>query len=137
VETDNLRLWTSRSWSYWSYFFKIFVPIRKENMKTMACAVAEASCLVDDWRISGSRVLMLSAPTSGTYNGLLLFQSRSDFKAMSFSGSTGSDVRGIIYAPNAALSYSGSTGTIFHTDLVVDSLTITGSATIHSDSSSQ
>jgi hypothetical protein len=88
-------------------------------------------------RISGSRVLMLSAPTSGTYNGLLFFQSRSDFRAMSFSGSTGSDVRGIIYAPNAALTYSGSTGATFHTDLVVDSVTITGSATIHSYASSQ
>ena len=88
-------------------------------------------------RMSGSRVLMLSAPTSGMYNGLLLFQSRSSFKEMSFTGSTGSDVRGIIYAPNAALSYSGSTGATFHTDLVVDSVTITGNATIHSYASSQ
>jgi hypothetical protein len=87
--------------------------------------------------VSGSRVLMLSAPTSGTYNGLLFFQSRSDFRAMSFSGSTGSDVRGIIYAPKAALTYSGSTGATFYTDLVVDSVTITGSATIHSYASSQ
>lgn len=87
--------------------------------------------------VSGSRVLMLSAPTSGTYNGLLLFQSRSDFRAMSFSGSTGSDVRGIIYAPKAALTYSGSPGAIFYTDLVVDSVTITGSATIHSYASNQ
>ena len=46
-------------------------------------------------RCSGSRVLMLSAPTSGTYNGLLFFQSRSDFREMSFSGSTGSDVKGL------------------------------------------
>ena len=88
-------------------------------------------------RITGSRVLTLSAPTSGTYNGLLFFQSRSDFKPMSFSGSTGSDVRGIIYAPKADLTYSGSTGATFHTDLVVDSVTITGSATIYSYASSQ
>jgi hypothetical protein len=88
-------------------------------------------------RISGSRVLVLSAPTSGTYNGLLFFQSRSDYKAMSFSGSTGSDVQGIIYAPKADLTYTGSTGATFHTDVVVDSVTITGSATIHSYGSSQ
>jgi hypothetical protein len=88
-------------------------------------------------RISGSRVLVLSAPTSGTYNGLLFFQSRSDYKAMSFSGSTGSDVQGIIYAPKAALTYSGSTGATFHTDVVVESLTISGSPTIHSYASSQ
>jgi hypothetical protein len=87
--------------------------------------------------VSGGRVLMLSAPTSGTYNGLLFFQSRSDFRGMSFSGSTGSDVRGIIYAPKAALSYSGSSGASFYTDLVVDSVTITGNSTIHSYASSQ
>ena len=83
-------------------------------------------------RISNSRVLLLSAPTSGTYNGLLLFQSRNDFKGMSFGGSTGSEVQGIIYAPNAALTYSGSVGATFHTDLVVESVTISGSPTIHS-----
>lgn len=87
--------------------------------------------------MSGSRVLMLSAPTSGTYNGLLFLQSRSDFRPMSFSGSTGSNVHGIIYAPKAALSYSGTSGSTFYTDLVVDSVTFSGNSAIYSYASSQ
>jgi hypothetical protein len=87
--------------------------------------------------VSGNRVLTISAPTSGTYNGLLFFQSRSDYSEMSFSGSDGSDVQGIIYAPKATLAYSGSRQGTFQIALVVDSVSISGTANIEGYASTQ
>jgi hypothetical protein len=87
--------------------------------------------------VSGTRALAVSAPTSGTYNGLLFFQSRSDYREMSFSGSDGSDVQGIIYAPKAALAYSGSRRGTFKIALVVDSVSISGTANIQGYASTQ
>jgi hypothetical protein len=56
---------------------------------------------------------------------------------MSFSGSAGSDVQGIIYAPKAALAYSGSRLGTFQIALVVDSISISGTANIQGYPSSQ
>lgn len=87
--------------------------------------------------ISGSKVMRVSAPTFGVYNGLLFFQSRSDSKAMNFSGSSGSEVQGIFYAPKAPMTYSGSSRGTFNIDLVVDSVAISGSANIQGYGSNQ
>jgi Flp pilus assembly protein TadG len=79
--------------------------------------------------ISGGSNLTLTAPTSGTYSGVLFFQSRSDSSSMSISGGSGSTIQGIIYAPMAALTISGSSGLTMSLDLIADSLTVSGSGT--------
>jgi hypothetical protein len=68
---------------------------------------------------------------------MLFFQSRSDYREMSFSGSDGSDVQGIIYAPNAALAYTGARRGTFQIALVVDSVSISGTANIQGYGSGQ
>ena len=78
--------------------------------------------------LSGSGSLNISAPTSGTYNGILFFEDPNDSNAMSITGSTGSTLSGIFYAPNAALSLSGSSGANIYADLVVSSLSMTGTS---------
>ena len=51
--------------------------------------------------LTGSGNMNLSAPTSGTYNGVLAFQARSDTRTMAITGSRGGDhIKGILYAPN-------------------------------------
>jgi hypothetical protein len=47
---------------------------------------------------------------------------------MSITGSTGSTLAGIFYAPAAALSLSGSSGANIYADLVVSSLSMTGTS---------
>jgi Flp pilus assembly protein TadG len=78
--------------------------------------------------LSGSGSLNVSAPTSGTYNGILFFEDPNDTNAMSITGSTGSAISGIFYAPAAALSMSGSSGATISADLVVSSLSMTGTS---------
>jgi len=82
--------------------------------------------------VTGSSSLNLTAPTSGTYDGVLFFQSRTDANTISITGSSALNLQGIIYAPDAALTFTGSgIGTIY-TDLVVKSLSLTGSTTFQS-----
>jgi hypothetical protein len=77
--------------------------------------------------VSGSSALTLSAPTSGPTSGLLFFQSRTDSSAISISGSSNMNLKGIIYAPDSALGFNGSGSTNIYTDLIVDSVSFTGS----------
>lgn len=59
------------------------------------------------FNISGSGDVKLSAPTSGDYAGLLLFQDRTSNKAVYLSGGSEFVVKGTLYAANAHLNVSG------------------------------
>ena len=76
-------------------------------------------------------VMNLTAPTSGTYNSILLYQDRSNSTNISFSGQGGSTLTGIFYAPTAALSFTGSSsGTQYNISLVSKSVSLSGQATL-------
>ena len=73
-------------------------------------------------------VLNLSAPTSGTYNGILIFADRNNSNSLSFDkGSASGNLDGIIYAPNSPMQLNDSGGDTngglsFNTDLIVSTL---------------
>ena len=79
--------------------------------------------------LTGSGALTVSAPTSGTYNGILFFEDPADNNAMNVSGSSGSNIQGIFYMPAATLTMSGSSGSTISADLVVSALSMSGSST--------
>jgi Flp pilus assembly protein TadG len=85
--------------------------------------------------LTGSGSLNLTAPTSGTYNGILFYEDPTDTNAMSVTGSGSTDVEGIFYAPAAKMTLTGSGSSAFYADLVVSSLSITGSGTLGNYSS--
>ena len=81
--------------------------------------------------ISGSsNTFNLTAPTSGTYNGILFFQDRSDSASDTIGGSTDTlSLYGALYFPDAALTISGSTvSSNLYVDLIVKSVTFSGSS---------
>jgi hypothetical protein len=80
--------------------------------------------------ISGSGTINLAAPNAGVYSGILFYQDSGDTKTISISGSSSGTFSGIFYAPTAELDLTGSSGASFNTDLVVSSLTITGSVNL-------
>jgi len=80
--------------------------------------------------ISGSGSMNLTAPTTGTYNGILLYQPPGDASGISISGSGGATILGIVYAPSSPLSLSGSGTMDISTDLIVDSLNLGGSGSV-------
>ena len=69
----------------------------------------------------------LSAPTTGTYAGVLFFQARTNPSLVSITGTSSPALSGTIYASDALLSISGS---VESTDaLVVNRLQMSGTAT--------
>ena len=80
----------------------------------------------------------LSAPTSGTYQGVLFFQDRlvTYTTGNAIAGAASTAMTGTFYFPTTSLSLSGSISAA-KVALVVDSLSDTGSATYDQDSTGQ
>src|SRR5262249_25584357 len=70
----------------------------------------------------------LSAATTGTYAGILIFQSRQNTRALSFSGNALAGMSGAIYAANALLSMSGNAA--LQNPLVVGMLNLSGNVAL-------
>jgi Ca2+-binding RTX toxin-like protein len=77
--------------------------------------------------ISNSGTVSLTAATSGTYANILIFQSRDNPRAISFSGSVVVGMSGEIYAPNALLSLTNSAA--LKLPVAVNRLTVSGAGT--------
>lgn len=80
---------------------------------------------------SGTGGFNLSAPTSGTWQGVVIFEDRSNSSGITLSGATGTIVDGLVYMPKGNLTYSGSSGTggVIST-LVVNAITFSGTSYI-------
>jgi uncharacterized repeat protein (TIGR01451 family) len=74
--------------------------------------------------LGGNGAINLSPPTTGTYAGILIFQSRADTRTLSLSGNALAGVTGTIYAPSAKVMVSG--GASLAGSLVADRLSVSG-----------
>ncbi|MGA2704923.1 MAG: S53 family peptidase, partial [Isosphaeraceae bacterium] len=77
----------------------------------------------------------LSAPTTGTYAGLLIFQDRNNPRALTLSGNVAQGMAGTIYAQKAQLVESGNAqvgSTSNPVSIVVDTLTLSCNAVANS-----
>jgi hypothetical protein len=90
--------------------------------------------------IHGGGNVTLTAPTTGTYAGILFYQSPSDTTAAVINGNSSSFFEGALYFPKASLDFSGTAGsTSFNTGsdytlIVSSALTVNGTATINLNS---
>lgn len=85
----------------------------------------------------GSGVMNLSAPNSGTYQGMLFMQDRNQTTAASFGNSAQMNVTGTFYFPAAGVSLTGNEATAIYAAFVASSLTISGSSALKQDSTGQ
>ena len=82
--------------------------------------------------VSGSNS-SFTAPTTGTYAGILFFQNPSDTNAATIGGSN-STVVGALYFPKARLTFNGSNATSAYTILVANTVVFSGSnATVNNN----
>lgn len=80
---------------------------------------------------TGSSKLTISAPASGTWQGIALFQDRTNSSGASLSGSTSQAINGLMYLPAAAISYSGgNSANATATTIVANTISLTGSTYI-------
>lgn len=91
--------------------------------------------------INGNSTIQLTAPNSGTYEGILFYQDPSDTQAASLSGNNNTFYQGALYFPSAELTFGGNnttTGTFnggaAYTLIVADWLTLAGNPTINLNS---
>jgi Flp pilus assembly protein TadG len=79
---------------------------------------------------NGGQKITLSAPLNGTYNGILIYEDRSNSSSIILNGGGTSSYQGVIYARAASLTMnSSSSGATLFTSLVVGSLALNTSAT--------
>jgi hypothetical protein len=83
-------------------------------------------------QITGSGTLTMSAPNTGVYEGILIFQDRSQTIAGQVSGSDTSVVTGSLYFADANLTYTGTTAAQY-TALVADTITMVGTSDFKND----
>ncbi len=75
--------------------------------------------------LSGNGSYHLSPPTSDTYAGIVIFQSRDNSKAITLSGNA-SSMTGTVYAPAAQLSESGNAQ--LNAAIIADTMTASGNS---------
>jgi Flp pilus assembly protein TadG len=82
--------------------------------------------------MSGNGALQLSAPTSGAYNSILFFQSRSDNTAESITGNGSAVLQGILYFPDSTLTLTGNGSSQLAVDLVASAVSLSGNGQLQS-----
>jgi len=76
--------------------------------------------------MNGSAHADFTAPTTGTYAGILFFQNPNDTSTMIVNGDSTSVWQGAVYLPNAQLILNGGSNLAVYTILVVNTLTVNG-----------
>lgn len=86
-------------------------------------------------KINGTATVILSAPTSGPYAGILFFGDRNaPGGTNTFNGTANSDLTGAIYTPAQHVDYSGNfSGTTGCVQVVASTISWSGNATINQD----
>jgi hypothetical protein len=85
--------------------------------------------------ITGNPTVNLSAPTSGTYQGIAFFQDRTVYYSTSnaIANSSTVNITGTYYFASTAMSLTGNVSTPVYSAFVVDTLTISGSSQLKND----
>jgi Flp pilus assembly protein TadG len=76
----------------------------------------------------------LTAPTSGTYDGILFYQNPSDTLAASIQGGANSTFSGILYFPAASLTIGNGTTSTVAAQMVAKTVTMVGGSTLINNS---
>jgi hypothetical protein len=87
----------------------------------------------DKISFAGSGILTLSPPTSGTYQGITLFQNRTSTAEMDVSGGSGSVMSGLFYTAAATLKVTGGGGASIGSQYISYDLTLQGNGNFSVD----
>ncbi|MFC5860848.1 Tad domain-containing protein [Acidicapsa dinghuensis] len=87
------------------------------------------SSTAGSFTVNGNSHVDLVAPTSGTYEGILLYQNASDTNTDIINGDNTSVWQGTIYLPGAQLTVNGNGNAAAYTFLVVNKLLDNGNST--------
>jgi hypothetical protein len=84
--------------------------------------------------MTGNGAVNLSPMSSGPYEGIVLFQDRSDSNGDTLTGNGNLNITGTIYTPNASITAVGNgTTDVFGSQIISNSLTTKGNGTVNDD----
>jgi Flp pilus assembly protein TadG len=87
--------------------------------------------------LAGGATTNLTAPTTGSWQGVLFYQDRSDTTSASLVGGSGQIMTGVLYFASAHMDYTGGNNTTGqNVTIVSDTLNITGNSWIAASGSS-
>ena len=78
----------------------------------------------------------LSAPTTGAYAGILVYQSPADAAALTLNGNNNATLNGAIYVPGGNIVINGNAAVGAYSIMVADTITVNGSDSLNDDFSS-
>lgn len=88
--------------------------------------------------MAGGATVNLSAPTSGSWQGILFYQDRADTADSTLVGGTGQLMNGVLYFPKSHLTYTGgSSTTATATTIVSNTLSLVGNSSISAAATTQ
>jgi hypothetical protein len=84
--------------------------------------------------LTGNETANLTAPTSGSMEGMLFFQDRSVASGSAGStlvGNSTSTFDGVLYFPTTSVTYTGNSSGSGYTSIIADTIKITGNSTLN------
>ena len=72
-----------------------------------------------------------TAPTVGSYNGIVIYQAAADTAAVSLQGGSSSYINGALYAPGSAMTIGNGSGASVSGAIYANSLTMNGGGTLN------
>jgi len=88
--------------------------------------------------MAGGASVSLSAPTTGTWQGILFYQDRANTTDSSLVGGTGQQMNGVLYFPDAHLTYTGGSNVVATaTTIVANTLSMVGNSFISAAATTQ
>jgi Flp pilus assembly protein TadG len=89
---------------------------------------------------NANNVVKLSPPASGDYAGITIFQDHGNTSPLTINGTSGSQVSGFIYAPDAPITYTGNSDMTASGEclrVVGDTVEMNGNSAVKSDCSAE
>ena len=87
--------------------------------------------------MAGGATVNLTAPSTGTWQGVLFYQDRANTTASTLVGGTAQLMNGILYFPSSTLTYTGGSSTAaMNTTIISDKLSLVGNSYITAAASS-
>ena len=86
----------------------------------------------DQVKLTGSGNLTLSAPTSGTYKGITIYQDRTATAVVNVTGNGGMSLSGTIYSAKAEIDVTGNGGTnVVGSQIIANNMKVTGNGPVN------
>ncbi len=101
---------------------------------TFGATTNEGTFTYSPIRLSGNSSVTLTAPNTGTYAGILIFEDRSAPASYdTYGGGSTAVYQGVIYALHAAVTMYGNSSNAQYTMLVADTISLVGATSLNSN----